>query len=258
MAEGIVYLDVDDEITSAASRIRSSAGTKIALVVPYGSRIATSRINFRLLSREALVSNRRLSVIAGDAASRALAASAGPPVFSRVTEYEAAVAAVALAVVAVGAAAYLPLPSATIAITPRHETIGPIPLTISADPTATSVDPQNSVIPALHIQIPVEASQTFTTTGKHVEQAAATGSVTFTNYDTGGSNSVPAGSVVSTQSGIRFKTLATVNLPPADFFPVFVPSRRSVAISAVAQGPGGNVAANTIRVVPQGENPELL
>src|SRR4051812_13209838 len=53
MAEGIVYLDVDDEITSAASRIRSSPGTKVVLVVPYGSRIATSRMNFRLLSREA-------------------------------------------------------------------------------------------------------------------------------------------------------------------------------------------------------------
>src|SRR6266699_710967 len=92
MAEGIVYLDVDDEITSAASRIRSAPGTKVALVVPYGSRIATSRINFRLLSREALVSNRRLSVIAGDAASRALAASAGLPVFATVTEYESAIA----------------------------------------------------------------------------------------------------------------------------------------------------------------------
>ncbi|HLO35860.1 MAG TPA: hypothetical protein VK194_07250, partial [Candidatus Deferrimicrobium sp.] len=61
MAEGIVYLDVDDEITSAASRIRTSTSTKVALVVPYGSRIATSRMNFRLLSREAVVSNHRLS-----------------------------------------------------------------------------------------------------------------------------------------------------------------------------------------------------
>src|ERR671927_131552 len=90
MAEGIVYLDVDDEITSAASRIRSSAGTKVALVVPYGSRIATSRMNFRLLSREAVVSNRRLSIVSGDAASRALAASAGLPVFASVAEFEGA------------------------------------------------------------------------------------------------------------------------------------------------------------------------
>ena len=90
MAAGIVYLDVDDEITSAAQRIRSSTATRVALVVPYGSRIATSRMNFRLLSREAIVSNRRLSIVAGDAASRALAASAGLPVFATVGEYDAA------------------------------------------------------------------------------------------------------------------------------------------------------------------------
>src|SRR4051794_4062535 len=93
MAAGIVYLDVDDEITSAAQRIRSSAATRVALVVPYGSRIATSRMNFRLLSREAIVSNRRLSIVAGDAASRALAASAGLPVFATVGEYEDAMGA---------------------------------------------------------------------------------------------------------------------------------------------------------------------
>src|SRR3954454_20987893 len=93
MAAGIVYLDVDDEITSAAARIRSSSNPRVALVVPYGSRIATSRMNFRLLSREALVSNRRLSIVAGDAASRSLAASAGLPVFASVSEYETAEAA---------------------------------------------------------------------------------------------------------------------------------------------------------------------
>ena len=93
MAEGIIYLDVDDEITSAASRIRSVPGTKAALVVPYGSRIATSRMNFRLLSREALVSNKRLSIVSGDAAARSLAASAGLPVFGTVQEYEASLGA---------------------------------------------------------------------------------------------------------------------------------------------------------------------
>jgi hypothetical protein len=35
MAAGIVYLDVDDEITSAAARIRSSSNPRVALVVPY-------------------------------------------------------------------------------------------------------------------------------------------------------------------------------------------------------------------------------
>ena len=92
MATGTVYLDVDDEITSAAARIRGSEATKVALVVPYGSRIATSRMNFRLLAREAVVNNRRLSIVATDAATRALAASAGLPVFASVAEWEAAIA----------------------------------------------------------------------------------------------------------------------------------------------------------------------
>lgn len=401
MAEGIVYLDVDDEITSAASRIRSAAGTRVALVVPYGSRIATSRMNFRLLSREALVSNKRLSIVSGDAASRSLAASAGLPVFGSVGEYEeaaraprhadesdgsarsagptatggglaasatvaasqavdaepappsvrksqrprrpipdqttnivpqpeapatatpattetaasvaaaaasgaaarprvvpepyrrpvpdrehpvadddqddggsarpallggrvrtpilAALAVVALAVVVVAVAGYLFLPSATVALTPRRDPIGPIQLTISADPTATAVDPVAGVVPAVRLDVPVQAARTFPTTGKRVEASPARGSVTFSNYDFTSQNTIVSGSIVSTEGGIRFRTLATVILPPATLIiPTVVPSRRSVAVEAVAAGPEGNVPANTIRVVPRGENPEAL
>jgi hypothetical protein len=86
----IVYLDADDEITSAASRIRSADDQRVGLVLPFGSRVATSRINFRLLAREALAGGRRLDIVAPDASARALAASAGLPVFASVGEYEAA------------------------------------------------------------------------------------------------------------------------------------------------------------------------
>jgi len=86
----IVYLDADDEITSAASRIRSADDARVGLVLPFGSRVATSRINFRLLAREALATGRRLDIVAPDASARALAASAGLPVFASVGEYEAA------------------------------------------------------------------------------------------------------------------------------------------------------------------------
>ena len=87
----ILYLDIDDEITTAANRVREADASRIAIVLPYGSRVATSRINFRLLSRDATLNGKRLSVIAGDAATRALAASAGLPIFGTVTEYESAV-----------------------------------------------------------------------------------------------------------------------------------------------------------------------
>ncbi len=84
----IVYLDAEDEITSAASRIRQSTDRRVALVIPFGSRVATSRINFKLLAREAMGNGRRLDIVAPDASARALAASAGLPVFASVAEYE--------------------------------------------------------------------------------------------------------------------------------------------------------------------------
>jgi hypothetical protein len=407
MAEGIVYLDVDDEITSAAQRIRSANGTKVALVVPYGSRIATSRMNFRLLSREALVSNKRLSIVSGDAGSRSLAASAGLPVFGSVGEYEssiagprqpavggdggasdgaAATAAAALtggaaavagaamtgaagttaeasplaasetvvlseplvdqpvpvrksqrprrpepeprgptaapAAVAAGAAAadrpgpwrpvddrspvtddddidahgteaagssslvgrrirapilaglalvglaaivvavgaYLFLPSASIRLTPRQEPIGPISISVAADPEAKAVDVTNEVVPAVRIDVPVEAKQTFTTTGTHVEVTRASGSVRFENYDPTAQNTVASGSIVTTEGGLRFRTVATVILPKAIIIPptTITPSARSVGVEAVSNGPAGNVPANSIRNVPQGEDPVVL
>src|SRR6185503_1751268 len=92
VAGRIIYLEVDDEITSAAARIRGSDAARIAVVLPYGSRVATSRINFRLLARDALTHDKRLSIVTGDPATRALAASAGLPVFASVAEYESAMA----------------------------------------------------------------------------------------------------------------------------------------------------------------------
>jgi hypothetical protein len=389
MAAGIVYLDVDDEITSAAQRIRSSAATKVALVVPYGSRIATSRMNFRLLSREALVSNRRLSIISGDAASRSLAASAGLPVFASVAEYEGAVesggdrptddgrgrsaataataatagtagtlaasetvaavgpaapeppappptpssgpaaaaagstrsvpddttrmalplaataaataqpvrapgapadtgrtpapappraaersdddsggrtrtplivaaALIGLAVVVLAVGAYLLLPSASIAVTPRREPIS-VDLTVSADPDATAVDPSTGVVPAVRLDVPVEASQTFTTTGVHVEQTAASGQVTFTNFDFTAPNTIPSSSIVATENGVQFRTQSSVFLPAATRLGVtIVPTKRAVAVTSVRAGTVGNVPANAIRIVPQGEDPNLV
>lgn len=84
----IYYLDVDDEITSAAQRIRETGESRIALVVQSGSRVASSRINFKLLSREAQHHNRHLSIVAADASIRSLAEAAGLPVFASVAEYQ--------------------------------------------------------------------------------------------------------------------------------------------------------------------------
>jgi hypothetical protein len=171
----------------------------------------------------------------------------------------ALVALVALALVVLAVGAWLLVPAATIAVTPKREPIS-VNLSVSADPAATSIDPSTATIPAVTVDIPVQVSQTFTTTGVHVEQTTATGSVTFTNYDPTSSNTISSGSIVSTEGGIRFRTLASVTVPKASFTPpsTTVPSSRSVGIEAVRPGTSGNVPANAIRVVPAGESPLFL
>ncbi|MDQ2964911.1 MAG: baseplate J/gp47 family protein, partial [Chloroflexota bacterium] len=350
----IVYLDVDDEITSAAARIRSGTEARVALVVPSGSRLATSRINFRLLAREAQTRDRRLSIVAGDAATRALAASAGLPVFGSVAEYEDALdaapavpavivesppkpgpkarqkaapamaaaappsppviparkdpdrppvdlgatqvltvpllppvtsrppstpvvdrlrlpaldrsnalvasGALGLALVVVAIGAWLLLPSASITVTAREEGIGPLNITIRADPTATVPDTDARVVPAQRLTFALTATDTFSATDKRVEQTAASGSVTFRSYNTGGPNTIPRGSVVSTEGGIQFQTRSAVTLAAARVsFPsrTVIPSSATVQVDGLTKGPGGNVLANTIRVVPPSENADL-
>jgi hypothetical protein len=350
----IVYLDADDEITSAANRIRQADDTRVALVIPFGSRVATSRINFKLLAREAMVNGRRLDIVAPDASARALAASAGLPVFGSVGEYEAALdvpvqpdepasaegpaaglaaAAIAasgataatgatgvnavggipvapdladpgaaaareaeldaivhrgrevpvakprrrgvraglvvgllvlvLALVAAGAAAYLVLPSAEITITPQIEDVGPVDVTVRADPAATAVDEAAGVIPAATVDIPVEVSGEFPATGKRTVSTPATGGVRWKNCDPSASYTIPRGTIVRTSGGISF------TIDEAVFLPVAVISgtgtnlglkcqTSEVAITAVKEGPAGNVDAGTIRIVPARYNRTLI
>ncbi|HEY7590113.1 MAG TPA: baseplate J/gp47 family protein [Candidatus Limnocylindrales bacterium] len=339
----IVYLDVDDEITSAAARIRDGGEKSLALVVPSGSRLATSRMNFRLLAREAQVRDRRLAIVAGDGATRALAASAGLPVFGSVGEYEAApntppsadpgrprvrrrdptanptsasrpnagteptlavatppegaiaaagatpaptgarsipavgarpmprlpvlagtnalvaAAVLALAVVVIAVAAWLLLPSASIAVTARPESIGPLTLNVIADPSAQSVDAAAGVVPARRLSFDLRASDTFTATDRRIAETPATGSVIFRSYDTGSSNTIPRGSVVATEGGIQFRTLRAVTLARARLVlpSTVLPSSASVAVEAVTAGTAANVPENAIRIVPRGEDPAV-
>lgn len=331
----LIYLDVDDEITSAAARIRAAGADRIALVLPYGSRLATSRINFRLLAREATERGKHIEVICADASARALAVAAGLATYPSVAAFEgrassvagvgadaaavtsmagaaggaagttvdtpsghdtapdpaddtqtrvlpiprrtaprvpivgpprppvrpriaiALVAAIAVLVILGGFLAVEFLPSATIVLHPRSEAIGPIAFTVEARPDVSTADAEALVIPAQRVPFRLEASQTFTATGVKVIETRATGNVTFSNLDTGSSNRIVAGAIVATKAGIEFRTLAELVLPPAFLFPFF-PSTGSVAVEAVEPGLVGNVAAETITVVPKGESKRLL
>ncbi|MGH2465193.1 MAG: baseplate J/gp47 family protein, partial [Candidatus Limnocylindrales bacterium] len=318
------------------------------------------RINFRLLAREALERNRGLSIVSSDPAARALAASAGLPVYATVAEFEAdqgtvhpaivgpevgaapatagqpsargkvgakptskggkangpanagqmaafgdaAVAAgsaqgrlrsaadarigarssgtsapavraasrtsrasarVAAGIVTVlimalvlGLIGVFLLPSATITVSPKLEAVGPVQLSIRADPNATSSDPVAGVVPAVVLTMDFTASGTFNATGTKVNTTPASGTVTFSNNDTGNGVTIPSGSKVGTGSGIMFATTQDVTVPRARFKPSFRPGTASVGVTAATAGTAGNVPAGAIDQVPAGYSGILL
>jgi hypothetical protein len=156
-----------------------------------------------------------------------------------------------------GVVGYLLLPSATIVVTPRVESVGPIQVTVTADPDATEVDTAAGIVPAVRVPLDVQASGTYKATGERVVETKATGTVRFTNCDFLAAHQVKAGSRVATGSGVVFTTDETIVIPAADFqFPNKVTcAERDVAITASKAGPAGNVAADTITVVPGDLNP---
>ena|SRR5688572_24984358 len=87
-----IYLENDDEITTAIGRLRAVADGELVLVVPPGSRIATSRINFKLLAREANERKLNVAAVSDDPAVRALAVSAGLPTYDTIGAAENALA----------------------------------------------------------------------------------------------------------------------------------------------------------------------
>lgn len=91
-ASAIVYLELDDEITTAIARLRALTAPDAVLVVPAGSRVATSRINFKLLAREAAERRLNIAAVSDEPQVRALAISAGLPAYDSVAGAEAALA----------------------------------------------------------------------------------------------------------------------------------------------------------------------
>jgi hypothetical protein len=168
-------------------------------------------------------------------------------------------AVLALAVVVGGVGAYLLLPSATVVVTPRDETIGPLRMSISASESVTAPDVSAGTVPAETLTVEVDATRQFPVTGVRVEETKSKGTVRFRNKDFTRSNTVPKGSIVSTQSGVRFRTNSAVTVPRAELVGLQVfPATANVKVTAVEEGPDGNVEPNTILIIPRGEDPLTL
>jgi hypothetical protein len=313
----IYYLDVDDEITSAAARIRDSSDSRVALVLSVGSRVATSRINFRLLAGEAKHRNKRLAIIASDPSVQSVARSAELPVYASVGDYEKAEMAVAgasavsgktaipvagaldelastmgvgpapargavrggsripgapppvagstreksrvpwpmiagvafLVLVLLAAGGFFFFPGATVVLTLRGESLGPVTVSVKVDPAAAATNYQAGIVPGVRKNFPVEAADTFPATGQNIVETAATGTVTFTSKNTDHTVLVAAGTRVSTAGSIAFLTTKAVTVPKADF-DTHVTGKVDAPVQAVEKGLAGNVDSGQIVRLP--------
>lgn len=155
------------------------------------------------------------------------------------------VALLILLLILAGGAA-VALPTATVTITPGSETIS-LDMQVIADPNAASVIVENSIVPAVRVQITIEETGTVETTGvQDAENVLSTGSVVFINQ-TDAEVLIPAGTTVSTSTGtpILFQTTAEATMPSG------VGQQMEVPIQALASAAGsaGNVDRGLINTV---------
>lgn len=352
-----IYVDPEDEITGAIARLRSAPDRQAVMVLPAGSRIATSRINFRLLAREASERGIDLVVVSDHPEARALAISAGVPAYDTVAAADGAlaqfraqdvelatrtgrrrgegallpsdatrimatpttdrpareataplaldsgpdagaapaaggtrtaraaghdvataeaarervmarrrrrprvlplliVAALLLVAAGVGYGAYLLLPTATVTLRPDVTTVGPLDISITADPDVAVPDPAAAVVPAQRLSVTVSVAGTFAASGSRVSQSRASGTVRFRSENTVFEVPIPVGTRVSTADGLQFETTRAVTLPRASF--ATGPTTVEAPIRALRGGPRGNVDAGAITRVPNSLSAALV
>jgi len=289
----IWYLDNDDEITDAVARLRGTDAEQVIFVVPPGSRIATGRINFKLLAREAAARDLAMAIASPDEQVRALATSAGVIAAATPDQAEAALergdepvesapatemqprtvsalaatssgrgtftwrsrrlrfvtVALLVFVVVAGFVVTETLPTAEITLVPRLTTVGPLQVPVVASAETAEVDVAQGVIPAVAMEIQLEAEDAYAASGSETIETPASGAVTFSALDQEFDQEIAAGTRVLTPAGIAFQTTQDVTLPRSDGA-----ASVEARVEALTVGEEGNVPAETISVVPSLES----
>jgi hypothetical protein len=82
--EPVIYLEADEEITAATSRMLASSGKEVRIVVPKRSTLLQSVVNQKLLKRAADNAGKSLVLVTADRTASHLAAQVGIPVATSV------------------------------------------------------------------------------------------------------------------------------------------------------------------------------
>ncbi len=82
----IIYLEPDEEITSAIDKIKKAKNSNLGLVVPRDATLLQSVVNLRLISKEAALLGKNIAIVTADKIGRNLAAQVGLPVYNSIRD----------------------------------------------------------------------------------------------------------------------------------------------------------------------------
>src|SRR3990167_6552833 len=82
----VIYLESDEEITSVIDKLKGSKAPRVALVVPRGATLLQSVVNLKLLSKEAAILAKEISLVTSDKIGRNLAAQVGLTVYDSIRD----------------------------------------------------------------------------------------------------------------------------------------------------------------------------
>jgi hypothetical protein len=83
---GVIYLEVDEDITSAIDRLTKSSGSSVQMVTAKRSTLFQSVINLKLLKKAAADAGKSLTLVTSDRVATNLAGRIGVPIASQVGE----------------------------------------------------------------------------------------------------------------------------------------------------------------------------
>lgn len=308
MKKDVIYVDIDDEITSITDKINSAKGSLIALVLPKRCTVLQSSVNMKILQRITADVGKNVVLITSEASLLPLAGAAGlyvakslqskpiiPPSpdteehIDTINEADynpdidptkpigelAGVAAVAAVVsedekpieigeepgesgdkdktkkgkqpkkdkkdkklaipnfnrfrtrmfIAIGAVIllvilwyvmFVVLPRAKVEIVTENRSV-PVTLTVTANPTISSVDEGTASVPAEVKTSEQTVTKKFTATAEKNVGNKAGGLVTLTNCESTKSITVPAGTTLTSSGGAVFTTNEAITVPGSNF-----------------------------------------
>lgn len=86
----LIYLELDEEITSVIDKLRKSGAKSVGLIIPRGASLIQSVVNLRLLKKEGESLGKNIALVTTDKVGRNLASQVGLPIYEDIERGEGA------------------------------------------------------------------------------------------------------------------------------------------------------------------------